>query len=366
MKPAASETGQLKTIFVCYSRADTDSVNAIVSPLTQKGHCFWIDRTGIVGSETWRAKIVEALRNCDAVLFFGSRSSYASRHVATELTLAEEARKPIVPVLLDDSPLDGDMPYFLARLHRLKWHGNAPDRLLDEIHRALCSIGSDFGPPVAAMHSRQQKRRFLPSATGLALLVAAGLAAWKFVPLPNGDPVQPLDSAILPPRAEPPVNKPLPVIVEDQNTSVKPDQNEIGLTILEPLPRPIDESLAAPADLVTQSGNLSAGSDVTLRATDPKPPEPAPRSPPPPSDPAPRPILLWLKVGQAVEVIEPIRGSVLTKKDGSALVLDIYYNRGAKLKILEITRDRIMLLRGASEDAWLKNSEAATYLKPLP
>src|SRR6187551_488946 len=121
-------------VFVCYSRTDLVVVDRVIAELEKQGHRIWIDRTGIVGSQTWRAKIVEAMQQCRAVLFFGSRASYDSRHVATELTLAEEALKPIVPVLLDDTPPDGDMRYFLARLHHLKLCGSDQSCAIELIH----------------------------------------------------------------------------------------------------------------------------------------------------------------------------------------------------------------------------------------
>src|SRR4051794_3969448 len=101
MRP--SEDKSREQVFVCYSRADLGTVDPVVAELVKRGHTIWIDRVGIVGSQTWRATIVEALANCRAVLFFGSQASYDSRHVATELTLAEEAGTPILPVLLDDA-----------------------------------------------------------------------------------------------------------------------------------------------------------------------------------------------------------------------------------------------------------------------
>ncbi len=45
------------------------SVDAIVAGLADQGHLIWMDRKGIVGSETWRAKIVEAMEGCLAVIF---------------------------------------------------------------------------------------------------------------------------------------------------------------------------------------------------------------------------------------------------------------------------------------------------------
>ena len=52
-----------------------------------------------------RSRLVSAIDDCAVVLFFGTRRSCSSQYVATELSVASDARKPIVAVFLEDVTL---------------------------------------------------------------------------------------------------------------------------------------------------------------------------------------------------------------------------------------------------------------------
>ena len=177
MKPP--EDTSPKHVFVCYSRTDVETVDRLVRGLETLDHKIWIDRTGIAGSQTWRAKIVEALKHSRAVLFFGSRASYDSRHVATELTLAEESLIPIVPVLLDESKADGDMLYFLARLHHLRLNAGQDRETLTAIHQALVGIdGHVTARPISASRSRGRRVSLPTPFVTLICLACLAFGAW--------------------------------------------------------------------------------------------------------------------------------------------------------------------------------------------
>ncbi|MCX6876530.1 MAG: toll/interleukin-1 receptor domain-containing protein [Verrucomicrobia bacterium] len=193
-----------RDVFVCYSRADMAVVDRILKELTNRGRTIWIDREGITGSEAWRTKIVESLRCCRAVLFFGSRSSYASKHVATELALAEREQKPIIPVALDDSQPDGEMLFLLVRLHELRVRADDNHRTVSEIETALQNIGL---PPAAPEPTHVRRGvKWLPL-FGIALgIVCAGGLFFVMPNWPGWYPARITD----PPTATPPPQIPVP------------------------------------------------------------------------------------------------------------------------------------------------------------
>jgi len=306
-----------------------ETVDAMVAALAERGHSIWIDRAGIVGSQTWRAKIVEALKMCQAVIFFGSRASYASRHVATELTLAEEARKPIVPVLLDDSRPDGDMLYFLARLHQIKLRGSDAGRVVGDIDCALLNIGEpDCQRTVGTLAPARRKSGVLQALAALAVIVTAGVTVRHYMVNDAGE---------FHATTDPPLRK---HSGDGENAGTKGAGSGQQPGKKQPEESGMAITRTPPVDVLPPQ-----------RITPPPPPSPTPG---------------WLARGKTVEVAAPIRGGVLTKQSGTPLTQRIEFEKGKRLTVLDVAEDRIQLWRGLAEGAWLDISKAPQFLKPVP
>jgi hypothetical protein len=86
-------------VFVCYSRQDEDFVLELVDRLKDECVPMWIDQYNIQASENWVDAIDEALLAADAVLIVLSPTSVASPEVRSELRLALDEGKVVVPVL---------------------------------------------------------------------------------------------------------------------------------------------------------------------------------------------------------------------------------------------------------------------------
>lgn len=92
-------------VFVSYSRLDRE----IVVPLTQlmriTGGNVFRDEDSINFGKQWRVVVAESLASARTVLVFWSGNSATSEAVQVEYTQAIAQGKDIVPVVLDDSPL---------------------------------------------------------------------------------------------------------------------------------------------------------------------------------------------------------------------------------------------------------------------
>src|SRR5690242_7832316 len=88
-------------LFISYSRSDWERVHPWVERLQAAGATVWIDRSGIDGALLWTQEIAAAIEGCRLVALMASAHSVASEHVVREVTLAVEARKPILPLLLE-------------------------------------------------------------------------------------------------------------------------------------------------------------------------------------------------------------------------------------------------------------------------
>jgi hypothetical protein len=85
-------------LFLSYSRGDAQQADEWVEGLERFGHRVWIDRAGIRGGEQWKATIVRAIEEADALVLLLSPSSARSDNVRREIDLAVAAKKLIVPI----------------------------------------------------------------------------------------------------------------------------------------------------------------------------------------------------------------------------------------------------------------------------
>jgi TIR domain len=116
-------------VFVAYARADAQSILPIIQSLRSEGLEIWIDEEGIEGATFWRKEIVDAISECSVVLFFASKRSCASDNVSKELALANEERKPILPVFIEEVEPSAELRYQIAGIQHVTWHANKEQSL---------------------------------------------------------------------------------------------------------------------------------------------------------------------------------------------------------------------------------------------
>jgi TIR domain-containing protein len=87
-------------VFISYSRRDKDYVHRLVGHLQAQGVPVWFDDSLHAGTSQWVKTIETAIEGSIAVVAVMSGESDGSVWVDRELDLAQELRKPIVPLLL--------------------------------------------------------------------------------------------------------------------------------------------------------------------------------------------------------------------------------------------------------------------------
>lgn len=75
---------------------------------------YWIDIKGIYSGRNFKEVIVNAISTSEIVLFLSSENSNKSDNVAKEISLADKFNKVIIPVKLDNSPMNPKMEYDLS------------------------------------------------------------------------------------------------------------------------------------------------------------------------------------------------------------------------------------------------------------
>lgn len=106
-------------VFISYSSKDKTVADAICHVLEQKGLTCWIAPRDVQPGARYAAEIVNGIKNCRVMVLVYSKNSNQSDHVANEVDRAFNSEKTIIPFLVDDTPMNDEFDYYLARKHWL-------------------------------------------------------------------------------------------------------------------------------------------------------------------------------------------------------------------------------------------------------
>lgn len=93
-------------VFLSYSRNDRLVVEPIAKILRVTRSVIFRDEDSIPLGQQWESVIGESLMACHTVVVFWSTAASDSKAVAFEYSYGIQLKKDIVPVLLDDTPLE--------------------------------------------------------------------------------------------------------------------------------------------------------------------------------------------------------------------------------------------------------------------
>jgi hypothetical protein len=95
----------MQTLFISYSRHDSNITLTIADRLRQSGHTVWTDVGGIPGGAVWLYEIEEAITNCETLVVMISQGSKDSQWVRREILYALDLKKRIIPIRIEDTTL---------------------------------------------------------------------------------------------------------------------------------------------------------------------------------------------------------------------------------------------------------------------
>lgn len=142
-------------VFVSYSRLDKDRVQIIVKEIQEHlGIQCWIDLTSLETNELFINTIKEAIDNCKILLFMYTKNSEASGFAQKEILYAQDNKKVIVLILLEDLVKDGWCNFLCGNVNHI--YINDPSqrtKLYTFISRVLNDVpgGPDPNPPHYSM-----------------------------------------------------------------------------------------------------------------------------------------------------------------------------------------------------------------------
>jgi len=177
----------IKNVFLSYAREDSAAVGEIRAGLEGAGHDVWLDTADVVGGEQWRAAIVEAIDDSDVVVVVLSRHSTVSGAVRTEVDIASEAQKQIVPIMLDGEKPTGALRWNISGLQVIDMSSGRQDGM-----QALLAA-LDSARPQSPAPPKSKKTWHKWAALPIAVLV--GLILVLIWPDPQDDFIPPITGA---------------------------------------------------------------------------------------------------------------------------------------------------------------------------
>lgn len=92
-------------VFLSYSRADTERVAPLRDELRRMGYRVFFDVQNIDPGEQWKRRLERSIRASRALVLCWSEHTRGSDYITFEYSRAEALHKPVLPWLLDETPL---------------------------------------------------------------------------------------------------------------------------------------------------------------------------------------------------------------------------------------------------------------------
>ena len=152
-------------VFISFSFADKAQAETILNLLTNKHDIkCWICTRDIPGGVPYKTAIRDAIRSAKVLVFVQSNHSVESDQIPNEVTLALNYKKTVIPFIIEDSDLDGDLEYDLARVHRIDATEPPLEQRVEELARSIRQvIGSASVENRAASEINMQLNPRIPS-----------------------------------------------------------------------------------------------------------------------------------------------------------------------------------------------------------
>lgn len=128
-------------VFISYSTKDKAIADVVCNTLENNGiHC-WIAPRNIQPGKPYAREIINGIASSKALLLIYTSNSNSAEHVINEVDAAFNAKKTIIPFLVEDITMNPELVYYLARKHWLVAYPNYKQKLgvlVDTICNILC------------------------------------------------------------------------------------------------------------------------------------------------------------------------------------------------------------------------------------
>jgi len=110
-----------RDLFVCHSSDDASVASEIVNSLEARGITCWIAPRDVKPGAVYADSLYYAIEKALVFAVLMSRAANASTHVARELEIADQMKKRVVPVRLEEFESTGGFCYYTRAAHFYRW-----------------------------------------------------------------------------------------------------------------------------------------------------------------------------------------------------------------------------------------------------
>lgn len=130
-------------VFISYSSQDKDAANAICHVLEENNIRCWIAPRDIPAGAQYGDLIDDAIKSCQVVVVLFSETAAVSQWVKSEMNIAFDEQKVIVPVRLDNTPLTGLSRVILNQKHWIDAYPDYKTKFIDLLGAVSNALGID-------------------------------------------------------------------------------------------------------------------------------------------------------------------------------------------------------------------------------
>ncbi len=145
---ATPRTERRPAVFISYARADAAFAQRLMDDLRAAGHACWIDTSEIKGGEQWAINIADAINHSSALVVIVTRQALQSEWVQKEILWAQQVKKLIIPLLLQDVAHEPGF-FVLVNYQPVFFFNQAYDAALAQLLHALPGPASPNTTPRA-------------------------------------------------------------------------------------------------------------------------------------------------------------------------------------------------------------------------
>lgn len=109
-----------KYVFISYSSKDNEYVTQLAEKLSENGISYWKAPDMIMGGSNYAKEIPKAITHCSVFMLVMSENSQQSMWVEKEIDTAICHKKIILPIRIDDSPLNDLFKFYLNNVQMLQ------------------------------------------------------------------------------------------------------------------------------------------------------------------------------------------------------------------------------------------------------
>lgn len=144
-------------VFISYSSKNQEIADNICKQLENAGIKCWIAHRDESAGSHFGGEIVEAIEKCQLVVLIFSEYANSSMHIESEVALAFEYKKTIIPFIIDNTEINRKLKYALAATHKLKAY---PD-YTQKIMALLTAVSKQLGIETIHQNTKQNTSAFI-------------------------------------------------------------------------------------------------------------------------------------------------------------------------------------------------------------